>query len=235
MLEAMVKGVDDPEALAGLARGRLKNKQQELESALLGMVGPHQRTMLQSHLRHLDFLDQEIATLDEEIERRMRPFEEELQRLDEIPGVGRRAGQQLLAEIGTDMGRFPTAAHLASWAKVCPGNNESAGKRKSGRTGKGNSWLRGTLVEIAWGAARSKDTYLSALFRRLAARRGVKRALIAVAHAILRIVYYLLRYGRRYQDLGGNYFDERQRERTVARAVQRIERLGYRVTLQPAC
>jgi len=235
ILEAMVRGVDDPEVLARLARGKLKNKQQDLESALLGMVGPHQRMMLGSLLRHLDFLDQEIATLDEEVERRMGPFAEELGRLDEIPGVGRRAGQQLLAEIGADFGRFPSAAHLASWAKVCPGNHESAGKRKSGSTGKGNRWLRATLVEIAWGAARSKGTYLSALFRRLAARRGVKRALLAVAHAVLRIVYYLLRYGRRYQDLGGNYFDERQRERTVARAVQRIERLGYQVTLQPAC
>jgi transposase len=234
MLEAMVAGVEDPEVLAGLARGRLKGKQEALEAALVGKVGPHQRLLLGSLLRLIDALDQEIATLDEEVARRLGPFEEELQRLDTIPGVGRRAGEQLLAELGTDLSRFPTAGHLASWAKVCPSNRESAGKRQSGRTGKGNPWLRGVLVEIAWGAARTRGTYLSALFHRLAARRGTKRALVAVAHTIVRIVYHLLRHGRVYQDLGGNYFDERQREATVRRAVRRIERLGYQVTLQPA-
>jgi len=234
MLEALIAGEADAQALAGLAKGRLRSKRVELEGALRGLVGPHQRFLLQSQLRHLDFLDQEIAHLSEEIAQRMRPFEDALQRLDTIPGVGRRAAEQVLAEIGPDISRFPTAAHLASWARVCPGNNESAGKRKSGRTGSGNRWLREALLEAGWAAARSRQTYLSAQYHRLAARRGAKRAIVAVAHTILVIIHHLLEEGTVYRELGGNYFDERAREATVRRSVQRLQRLGYTVTLEAA-
>ena len=234
MLEAISRGVDDPEALAALAKGSLREKRTALAEALRGLVGPHQRFLLQSQLRHLDFLEEEIVQMDKEIAGRMRPFEETLECLDSIPGVGRRSAEEILAEIGADVSRFPNAAHLASWAKVCPGNNESAGKRKSGHTGHGNPWLCSTLVEVAQAAGRTKNTYLSAQYRRLAARRGAKRAAVAVAHTILTIVYSLLRNGGSYRDLGHNYFDERDRLSTVQRAVQRIERLGYEVVLQPA-
>jgi len=236
MLSALVAGETDPEALADLAQGKLRDKIPALREALRGLVQHHQRFMLQSQLRHLDFLldflEEEIARLDEEVEARMRPFEETVERLDQIPGIGQRTAQDVLAEIGTDMTPFPTAAHLASWAKLCPGNNQSAGKRKSGRTGKGNPWLKSALTEAAKSASRTKDTYLSAQRRRIAARRGKNRASIAVAHSILNSIYYMLRDGTTYRELGGNYFDERNRHYVVQRSVRRIERLGYRVTLE---
>lgn len=197
-------------------------------------MGPHQRVLLKSQLRHLEFVEQEVAQLDQEVAIRMAPIEDALQRLDEIPGVGRRVTEEVLAETGVDMGRFPTAAHLASWARVCPGNNESAGKRKSGATGHGNPWLRSTLVEAAWGAARTKGTYLAAQYHRLAARRGAKWAILALAHTILRTTYYLLCRGTRYQDLGGNYFEERDSRKVLQWAVRRIENLGYKVNLEAA-
>ncbi len=197
-------------------------------------MGPHQRLLLQSQLRHLDFLGQEIAQLDQEVAGRLGPFEEAIQRLDRIPGVGRRTAEEVLAEIGVDMSRFPTAAHLASWAKVCPGNNESAGKRMSGRTGHGNPWLKTSLVQAARAAARTKDTYLSAQYHRLAARRGAKRAALALAHTILVTMHHMLSKGTDYQDLGPNYFDERNRQYAVRRAVRRIELLGYSVSLEAA-
>lgn len=235
MLEALIFGRDDPEALADLARGRLKRKRPELMAALRGLIGPHQRLLLESMLGHLDFLEGEIERVSQEIAKRLRPFEEILKRLDTIPGVGRRAAEQLLAEIGPDVSRFATPKHLASWARVCPGNNESAGKRKSGSTGHGNPWLRSTLVEIAWAAVRTRHTYLSAQYRRLAPRRGTHRAIVAVAHSILVIVYHVLKEGTVYQELGQNYFDERARREVVRRSVRRIERLGYEVILkQPA-
>ena len=159
MLEAMVAGEEDPAQLASLARGTLKGKRAELEEALEGSLRPHQRLLLASLLRQVEFLDREIAGLDEEVARRMRPFEPALEQLDTIPGIGRRLAEEIVAETGTDMSRFPTEAHLASWAKVCPGNHESAGKRLSGRTGKGNPWLRTALVEAAWAAARTKGTF----------------------------------------------------------------------------
>jgi transposase len=234
MLAALAEGVEDPQALAALAKGRLRNKGPDLQQALWGLIGAHQRLLLQSQLRHLEFLEGEIAQLDQEVATRMGPFEAAIQVADAIPGVGVSTAQEVLAELGTDMSRFPTAAHLAAWAKVCPGNHESAGKRKSGRTGHGNPWLCSALVEAAWGAARTKGSYLAAQYRRLAARRGDKRAIMAVAHSILVIIYHLLRDGTSYQDLGANYFDERDRLATVRRAVRRIERLGYKVTLEAA-
>lgn len=237
MLAAMVAGVEDAQALADLAQGKLKEKRVQLEQALHGLMGAHQRMMLESQLRHLDFLDAEIARLDQEVSKRMRPFEEAIQRLDEIPGIGRRLAEQILTETGLDMSRFPSAEHLASWARICPGNNESAGKRHSGRTGHANPWLRSALVEAAWAASHTRDTYLAAQYHRIAARRGKKRAAVAVAHTILMIIYHMLRNGTTYRDLGGNYFDQRNRQTIVRRAVRRIEKLGYQVTLklpQPA-
>ena len=234
MLEAMANGVKDPQVLADLAKGRLRSKRVDLEAALRGLVGPHQQMLLHSQLRHFDFLEAEIARVGQEVADRMGSYEDALNRLDEIPGMGRRSAEEILAEIGIDMSRFPSASHLASWAKVCPGSYESAGKRKSGKIGHGNAWLRSALVEVAQAAGHTRDTYLSAQYHRLASRRGNKRAVIALAHTILVIVYSLLRYGGNYQDMGANYFDERNQRRTLQRSVQRIERLGYQVVLQPA-
>jgi transposase len=234
MLEAMVEGTEDPGVLAALAKGKLRAKQPALETALQGRMGPHQRLLLASHLRHLDFLDAQIAQLDQEVAARLDSFQEALERLDEIPGVGRRCAEDILAEVGTDMSQFPTAGNLASWAKVCPGIHESAGKRKSIGTGRGNKWLRATLAEAAQAAGRTKGTYLWSQYHRLAARRGKNRATMAVAHTILTTIYYMLRRGTRYQDLGSNYFEERDRQAAVRRTVHRLERLGYRVTLEAA-
>ncbi|MDD1678816.1 MAG: IS110 family transposase, partial [Methanomicrobiales archaeon] len=231
MLEAMICGMDDSQALAALAKGKLKDKQHDLTEALKGLVGPHQRMMLDSLLRHIDFLDSEISRLDQEVAERMRPFDEDIERLDGIHGMGRRSIEEVLAEIGTDMSRFPSADNIASWAKLCPGNNESAGKHRSGSTGHGNPWLRAILVQVAWGAAHSKGTYLSALYHRLAGRRGAKRAIIAVAHAILVIIYTMLRNHTSYRDLGDQHFDQLNPHSVLNRAIHRIEKLGYKVLL----
>lgn len=234
MLDALVSGRDDPEILAGLAKGRLRDKHDRLVPALRGLMGPHQRRLLATQLRHIDFLDAEITGLSAEIEERMRPFDPAIELADTIPGVGRRTAEAILAEIGTDMGRFPTDRHLASWARICPGTDESAGKRKSGAIGPGNTWLRSALVEAAHAAARTKGTYLAAQYRRIAARRGAKRAAVAVGHTILVALYHMLRDGATYEDLGPLYFDERDRRATVGRSVRRLEALGYRVTLESA-
>ena len=231
MLDAMVTGTIDAAALADLARGRLRDKLERLEQALSGRMGDHQRFLLAEQLRHLDSLDQRIDRVSAEIAERVRPFEALIERLDEIPGVGRRVAEVLVAEVGIDMSRFPSAAHLASWAGLCPGNNESAGKRKSGRIRRGNPWVRMALVEAAHAAVRTKDTYLGAQFRRLAARRGAKKASIAVAHSILVIIYHLLHHECPYADLGSNYFDEHDRQQVARRLVQRLEGLGYRIAL----
>jgi transposase len=222
MLEAIVAGATEADAatLAQLARGRLRVKIPQLERALAGRVAPHQR-----------FLDETIARVSDEIAERLRPVDQTLVNLDAIPGVGRRTAEILLAEIGTDMTRFASPAHLASWAGMCPGHDESAGKRRSGKTRKGSPALRHALTEAAHAAARSKDTYLAAQFRRLAARRGSKKAAVAVGHSILIIVWHLLEHADPYHDLGGNYFDTRA-EPTVARhLVRRLKALGYTVHL----
>lgn len=234
MLEALVEGRADPEVLAAMAKGKLRDKHDRLVAALRGLIGPHQRRLLATQLRHIDFLDAEIAGLSGEIEERMRPFAAAIALADSIPGVGQRTAEGILAEIGRDMARFPTSAHLASWARMCPGTDESAGKRKSGATGAGNVWLRAALVEAAHAAARTKGTYLAAQYRRIAARRGAKRAAVAVGHSILVALHQMLSTGAMYEDLGATWFDERDRRAIVRRSVQRLEGLGYKVTLETA-
>jgi transposase len=233
MLSAMVAGVVDAEAIAEMARGKLRNKIGALKEALERRLGPHQRFLLAAQLRHVDELGKLIDEVSAEIEERLWPFEEDLARLTTIPGVGRRTAETLLSELGTDIGRFPSARHLASWAGICPGNHESAGKSGTGRTRKGSPWLRSALVEAARAAARSR-TYLGAQYHRIAARRGGNRAAVTVAHSILVIVYHMLSTRRDYHDLGGNYFDERHREQVSRRLTRRLEALGYSVSLSPA-
>jgi transposase len=233
MLQAMIEGNENPEELAELAQGKLRDKHTDLVAALQGLMAAHQRMLLESLLRHMDFLDSEIERLDNEVSTRMEPFKDQIERLDEIHGVGKRSSEEILAEIGTDMKRFPSAAHLASWAKICPGNNESAGKRKSGRTGHGNNWLRSVLVQVAWAASRTKKTYLSALYRRMAGRKGAKRAIIAVAHAILVTIYTMLTDNTSYRDLGANHFDQLNLQYVLKNAINRIERLGFKATIEP--
>jgi transposase len=233
ILEAMVAGVADAPALAALARGRLRRKRGALEQALAGLVGPHQRFLLREQLAHLDELDARIARVSAELEARLRPSAVALAALQTIPGVGRATAEAIVCELGADLGRFPTAAHLASWAGLCPGQHESAGKRASGRTRKGNPWLRAALVEVAWAAAHTKATYLRARYHRLAARRGAKRALVAVAHTLLVIAYHVLTSGEVYRELGADFFDRRNHEALARRLVKRLTTLGYTVTLEP--
>jgi transposase len=232
MLGALVAGTTDPAALAQLAKGKMREKIPQLERALAGRFAAHQRFLVARHLAHIDFLDESIEQVSTEIGERVRPFTEAIQRLDTIPGIDQRSAEGLVAEIGTDMSRFPTADHLAAWAGMAPGNNESAGKRKSEKTRRGSPWLKSLLVEAAQAAGRTKDTYLAAQQHRLAARRGRKKAAVAVGHSILVIAYHLLKHNVDYHDLGPHYFDERDRDRVAKRLVARLTDLGYDVTLE---
>ncbi len=236
MLGAIIAGEQDPEALAEMAKGRLRAKIPELERALSGRVRASHRLLLRLHLEHIDDLNSKIENLNEEIDRLMRPFDEEEQqeRLDAIPGVGRDVAQVILAELGVDMSRFPSAAHAASWAGLAPGKNESAGKNRSGKITPGNRHLKAALVQAAHATSRTRDNYLAAHFRRLAARRGKKRAAVAVAHSILVIAYHMLRNGTEYRDLGGDYFDRRNKAQLQRNLVKRLEGLGLQVKLEPA-
>ena len=231
MLDALIGGTTDATVLADLARGQLRTKLPQLERALTGRVGPHQRFLLAHQLAHLDGLDELIDQLSQEVTQRLHPFEHMIVRLDAITGVGQRTVEVLLAEIGTDVARFPSAGHLASWAGLCPGNHQSAGKRLSGKTGKGNVWLRAALIEAAHAASRAKNTYLSSQYHHLAARRGKKKATTAVAHSILRIVWHLLEHDCEYVDLGSRYLDQRNRQLLQRRLVRRLEHLGYTVKI----
>ena len=233
MIEAMITGEENPELLSELAQRRLKNKKADLQRALKGLMGNHQKLMLAAQLRHIDYLDEEIGRLDEEIKRRMLPFEEDLELLDTIPGVARRTAETIVAEIGINMDQFPSAAHLCSWAGLCPGQNESAGKRKSGKTRKGNKKLRSALVEAARAAGRTKNTYLSGQYHRIAARRGANRAAVAVAHSILMIAYYILKRRQPYMELGPTYYEERKRDTIIRQSLKKLESLGLKVTVEP--
>jgi transposase len=231
ILNELVAGHTDPALLAGLAKGRLREKQDLLEKALRGTLKDHHRFMLAQHLSHIDFLDEAIERLDAQIGEQMRPFEATIQRWDSLPGINRRIAEIVIAEVGADLKPFEDADHLASWAGMCPGNNKSAGKRFSGKTRKGSKWLRRALIEAAHGAAHTKEKYFQAQYRRLAARRGKQRAAVAVGHSLLVIGYNLITRQETYQDLGANYFDERDREAVKRRAVRRLEKLGFQVQL----
>ncbi|BCG56915.1 hypothetical protein PUR_03400 [Paenibacillus sp. URB8-2] len=231
MLEAMIQGESDPSILADFAQKKLKAKKEQLKLALEGSLGPHQLLMLEKQLSHIDQLNELITELDEEVERRMTPFAEDLKLLDTIPGVGKRTAEQILAEIGTDMTRFPSPGHLCSWAGMTPGHDESAGKKRSAKTRKGNKKLRSALVEAARAAGRKKNTYLSAQYHRIAGRRGKNRAAVAVGHSILTIVYILLTRKQEYKELGFDYFDQRNRDMVMNRSIKRLESLGYQVNL----
>ena len=236
MLAAIISGNDDPAALAQLAKGRMRPKIAELERALVGNVQDHHRLMLSLHLEHIDDLNAKIERLNLEVERCCMPFDQadEIERLDTIPGVGLQVAQGILAELGIDMSRFPTAAHAVSWAGLAPGKNQSAGRNRATKTTKGNRHLKALLVQAAHTVARSNDNYLGAQFRRLAARRGTKRAAVAVARSILVIAYHILREATQYRELGADYFDRRNQEQIERRLVKRLEQLGHKVILEPA-
>jgi transposase len=233
ILQALVDGNTDPATLADLAKGRLRRKRAALEQALDGRLRAHHRLLITTHLAHIDFLDETIAQLSQEIAERLRPVEAELERLDTIPGVGRRTAEILAAEIGVDMSRFPSAGHLASWAGMCPGNYESAGKRKGGKTRKGSKWLRRALTEAAQAAARNTHCYLAARYRRLVVRRGKRKAAVAVGHTILLTAYYLLVRQDTYRDRSPAQLDAHRRERARQRAVAQLQALGFDVSLTP--
>jgi transposase len=234
ILAALLTGHVDPQALAELAKGRLRSTRDQLASALEGRVKPHHRFVLTELLSQIDSLDETIARFEAQIQAICGPFEEAVALLDTIPGVARRPAEMIVAEIGTDMTRVPSADPLASWAGVAPGNHESAGKQASGKTRKGNRFLRTTLVQAAHAAARTRGTYLNAQYRRLAARRGKKRAILAVAHSMLVMAYDMIQRREPYHDAGADFFDRLQPEDTARRLVKRLETLGYLVTLQSA-
>ncbi|MEK7297585.1 MAG: IS110 family transposase [Planctomycetota bacterium] len=233
MLKAIISGQEDPKVLADLAKRRLRGKIPQLKLALEGRVTEHHRFMLGTLLDQWEYLESLVKRLDGRIEDVMRPFQESVELLKGIPGVEQRTAENLIAEIGNNMDQFPSAEHLASWAGMCPGNNESAGKRKSGTTPKGNRWLRRTLNQSAWAASHTKNTYLSAQYRRLASRRGKKRAIVAVGHTILKIVYHMLKHKVSYHDLGNDYFDRLHSEGLKRYLVKRLEKLGHKVVLEP--
>jgi transposase len=233
MLEALIAGEQDPVVLAELARGRLRAKRQALQLALDGRLVAQHRTVLRHLLAHIDFLEQAIAELEAELARCLAPFEQAVALAQTLPGVAETAAAAIIAEVGIDMSRFPSARHLASWAGVCPGNKQSGGKRLSGATTKGNPYLRSVLAEVAWAISRTKDNYLAAQFHRIARRRGQQKAVMAVAHSVLIILYHMLRDGRPYTDLGAEYFERLEASRLERYHVRRLERLGYTVTLTP--
>jgi transposase len=231
--EALLAGTTDPIALAELAKGRLRQKREALAQALSGRMRAHHRLRIATHLEHIDFLDEAIERLDEEVAERLRPFEAELARLDTIPGVGRKTAEVPAAEVGLEMGPFPSAAHLASWAGLCPGNHQSGGTRKNAPTRKGSKFLRRALVEAAKAAARKKGASLAARYRRLVARRGPAKATVAIGHALLVSAYYVLARQEDYREVDPAQDDERRRLRLEKRAVEQLQSLGYQLTLTP--
>jgi transposase len=233
MLEALIAGETDAAKLAALAKGALRSKLAALEQALAGQVRPHHRLLLRELLDQVNYLDRSVERLNAAIAERTEPYAAALELLCSIAGVKGRVAEVILAEVGPDMGAFPSARHLCSWAALCPGNRESAGKRLSGRTRHGNRWLRAALFQAAWAAARSRDSYLAAQFRRIAKRRGEKRAVVAVAHSLLTIVYHVPERGVFYEELGADYFDRQDPDRLARYHARRLAELGYEVSMQP--
>lgn len=233
ILRRLVEGETDPATLAQLARGRLRNKLPELELALEGKLREHHRFMLRMHLRKLEELETQLVNLEARIDAMMLPFTEEVALLVQIPGVEKKVAEVIIAEAGSDMEQFPSDCQLCSWAGVAPGNNESAGKRRSGRTTEGNHWLKSALVQSGMAAGHTKDTYLGSMFRRLAARRGAKRAAVAVAHAILMSAYHMLRNKVDYKELGPDHFHKKHSKRQANKHVKGLQALGYEVIITP--
>jgi len=231
ILPALSTGIDDPDQLADYAQGLLRKKRAALREALAGRLTPHYAFLLQQHLALIDTLDAHIATLDARIDEAMRPFADAAALVQTMPGVAIRAAQAILAETGMDMVAFPTSAHFASWARLCPGNHESAGKRQPVSTGQGATWLRATRQESAWAAIRTKKSYYRALYHRLKGRGGAKKAVVAVQHAMLIALWPMLKHRVPHADLGADYFDRRNTERARRHHVRRLERLGYNVVL----
>src|SRR5216110_2889899 len=233
ILEAMLAGERDSARLAEMAQGKLRNKIPELQLALEGRMTEHHRFLLRQLFDHLRFTESKRSEIEQEIDKRMRPFQDEVIRLCTIPGVDQVTAWGILSEFGLDMNQFPSAEHLSSWACLCPGNFESAGKRLSGKMRKGNVSLRRCLSQAAWAISMMKNNYLSALYRRIAARRGAKRAVMAVAHALLVIAFHMLKRKENYRELGADHFDRIDVSRIRRSLVRRLERLGHRVTLEP--
>lgn len=232
MLEELVQGNTNVAAMAELAKGKLREKRPQLEQALSGRLKAHHRFLIAEILSHIDYIEATIERLGVEIGGHLRPFEVAMELLKTIPGVKQRTAQVIVAEIGTDMSRFPTHRHLAAWAGLCPNNKQSAGKRQNAGSRKGDKWLREALVEAAWAASKQRDNFLRAQFYRLAARRGKKRAIVAVAHTILVVAYHILKRGQGYQELGGDYYEQRDREALMKRHVKALERLGVKVVIE---
>jgi len=233
MLHALVKGELSPATMAEFARGRMRSKREQLVQALTGHLHSHHCVLITEHLIHIDSLDQAITRLSSEIAQRLAPYENVLARLETIPGIKRRLAETILAEIGPDMSRFPNAAHLASWAGMCPGQRESGGKRLSGNTRKGSQWLRTALVEAAHAASHCKECYLSDQYHHIAFRRGKKRAAVALGHTLLTIIYHVIADEKVYEELGGDYLDLLDRQGKEKRLVRQLEQLGFEVSLTP--
>ena len=233
MLEALTAGSTDPQVLSELAKGRLRKKLPELKKALQGRFRSHHRFMVAEILTHLDFLDEAIERVSQEVSSRIAPFSRKVELMDLVPGINQRVAEGVLSEMGVEMSSFPSHRHVASWAGLCPGNNESAGKRKSGRIRKGNQWLRRYLIEASWAAVRKRGTYLSALYYRLVPRRGKKKAIVAVAHALLAMIYHILKDQVPYYELGSDHFNKLNVAYVQRHHVKRLESLGFKVILEP--
>jgi transposase len=233
IIEALIAGQKDPAKLARLADHRVRASQETLREALRGRVNKSHRFLLRLHLGQIDALDAAIAKIDQEVETGIAPFRIAVEQVSTIPGVKNVSARAIVSEIGIDMSRFATDAHLISWACICPRNDESAGKRRSTRIRKGSPWLKTTLVQCAWAASRTKDSYLQAQFQRIRSRRGVKKAIVAVAASILTAIYHMLKDGTMYKDLGSHHFDRRTKDRQKNRLIKRLADLGYAVQLPP--